>query len=312
MTGRERIKQLWRRLGASLRRQPTANAGDGEAMAIRGFFVLGAGRSGTSLLTAMLRTEGLHQGSVHSIQPRAANPMGFYEDWEINAINDQILGAAVQARRPTAQPHPGHDHGLDDTSIDRPGGAQHWLLRWPLDQGLSATASQQRDMARLMRPAPFCFKDPRFSYTLDLWIASLPPQQRQQLRSICVFRRPEAVVESTLRELRTEPKLHNLAISVQGAFSIWWHHYAWILQRLAGQRRQHTLILDYEDLFSAVGQRSLERFSGRAIRRDLPQAALNRSAGSTLQRPSDCDVLYQQLRREAQADVRRWGGSEDP
>ena len=119
-------------------------------------------------------------------------------------------------------------------------------------------------------------------------------------------------MESTLRELRTEPKLHNLAISVQGAFSIWWHHYAWILQRLAGQRRQHTLILDYEDLFNAAGQRSLEHFSCRAIRRDLPQAALNRSAGSTLQRPSDCDVLYQQLRREAQADVRRWGGSEDP
>ena len=128
------------------------------------------------------------------------------------------------------------------------------------------------------------------------------------MRYICVFRRPEVVVESLLRELRTEPKLHNIAISVQGAFSIWWHHYAWILRRLAGQRRQHTLVLNYEDLFSPSGQNSLERFSGRAIRRELPKANLNRSAGSTLQRPSDCNMLYQQLRAEARADIGRWGG----
>ena len=309
MTGRERIKQLWRRFRASLQRHPSGVFIDGEAGEIRGFFVLGAGRSGTSLLTAMLRTEGLHQGSVHSIQPRAANPMGFYEDWEINALNDQILEAAVQTKRPTALA--AHGHGPADTSIDQPGGAQHWLLRWPLDQALSATASQQRDMARLMRPAPFCFKDPRFSYTLDLWIEALPAAHREKLRSICVFRRPEAVVESLLRELRTEPKLHNVAVSVQGAFSIWWHHYAWILKRLAGQRRQHTLMLDYDDLFTAAGQRSLEGFSGRAIRRELPQASLNRSAGNTLQRPSDCHELYQQLRAEARADISRWGMEEE-
>ena len=163
-------------------------------------------------------------------------------------------------------------------------------------------------MARLMRPEPFCFKDPRFSYTLDLWIETLAPQRRQHLRYICIFRQPEAVVESLLRELRTEPKLHNVAISVQGAFSIWWHHYTWILQRLAGQRRHHTLILDYEDLFSAAGQSSLEHFSGRPILRDHPKAALNRSSGSTLQRPSECNKLYQQLRAEARADISRWGG----
>ena len=306
MTGRERIKQLWRRLRGGLRGHSTADFSGGEAEQISGFFVLGAGRSGTSLLTAMLRTEGLYQGSVHSIQPRDANPMGFYEDWEINAINDQILAAGVKARTMASPRWHGHS-SPKDTNIDQPGGAQHWLLRWPLDQGLCATASQQRDMARLMRPAPFCFKDPRFSYTLDLWIEALPAAHREKLRSICVFRRPEAVVESLLRELRTEPKLHNVAVSVQGAFSIWWHHYAWILQRLAGQRRQHTLMLDYDDLFTAAGQRSLERFSGRAIRRELPQASLNRSAGNTLQRPSDCNELYQQLRAEARADISRWG-----
>ena len=134
MTGRERIQQLWRRLRGGLERcadavSHTHSKGD-KQKEISGFFVLGAGRSGTSLLTAMLRSEGLYQGSVHSIQPRAANPMGFYEDWEVNAINEQILGAAAQTRRPTALPWP--DHGPEDTSIDHPGGAQHWLLRWPL------------------------------------------------------------------------------------------------------------------------------------------------------------------------------------
>lgn len=305
MTGRERLKQQWRRLGANLKRNKAAVAAHAVASGCGSLFVLGAGRSGTSLLTAMLKTPGLHQGEIFSIMPRPANPLGFYEDWEVNAINDQILEAALEATG-TAPFRSG------EASVDHPGPAQHWLARVPLGTRLEVIAEQMQDMARLMQQQPFCYKDPRFSYTLDLWLEQMTPESRRQVRSICMFRRPEVVVESLLKEVRVEPKLHNLAISVKQAFAIWELSYRWILRRCRHPFAEQTLFLEYEALFSEEGQQTLEQFSGIRVDRSLPRPELNRSKGSTLPRPPDCDQLYRKLRKLAQADQARWSGAKQP
>ena len=305
MTGRERLKQQWRRLGARLKRNRATVAACANANGCSSLFVLGAGRSGTSLLAAMLSRSGWHQGEVHSIRPREANPLGFFEDWEVNAINDRILEAALKATGKAAC-------SSEDTSVDHPGIGQHWLARVPLDTRLEVIAEQMQDMARLMQQQPFCYKDPRFSYTLDLGLEQMTPESRRQVRSICMFRRPEVVVESLLKEVRVEAKLHNLAISVKQAFAIWELSYRWILRRCRHPFAEQTLFLEYEALFSEEGQQTLEQFSGIKVDRSLPRPELNRSKGSTLPRPPDCDQLYQKLRKLAQADQARWSGAKQP
>ena len=313
MTGRERLKQKWRRLRATLRRERTWRAAscvtdavaavDTAGTRCSGLFVLGAGRSGTSLLMAMLNTPGWHQGEVHSIQPRQANPLGFYEDWEVNAINDRIIEAALKAT--------GRAPGLSkDAGVDHPGPGQHWLARVPLNTHMEATAEQKQDMARLMEQRPFCYKDPRFSYTLDLWLEQMTPESRRQVRTICMFRRPEVVVESLLKEVRVEPTLHNLAISVKQAFAIWELSYQWILRRCRRPSAEQTLFLEYEALFSDAGQQTLKRFTGIQIDRSLPRPELNRSQGNTLPRPPGCEQLYRELQKMADADQGRWSGQQ--
>lgn len=305
MTGRERLKQQWRRLRASLRSNRSSSgagavvAGEDAGRGCSGFFLLGAGRSGTSLLAAMLSTPGWHQGEVHSIRPREANPLGFFEDWEVNAINDRILGAALKAPGKAAC-------SSEEASVDHPGTGQHWLARVPLGTPLEATADLKQDMVRLMQQQPFCYKDPRFSYTLDLWLEQMTPESRRQVRSICMFRRPEVVVESLLKEVRVEPTLHNLAISVKQAFAIWELSYRWILRHCRQPSAEPTLFLEYEALLSDEGQHTLEQFSGLRINRSLPRPELNRSGGSTLPRPPGCHQLYRQLRKLADADQAHW------
>ncbi|MCX5937345.1 MAG: hypothetical protein NTW02_03865 [Cyanobium sp. LacPavin_0920_WC12_MAG_62_9] len=290
MTGRERLKQLWRQLWFRLSRSrvdakaPTAT---GERP---GVVVLGSGRSGTSLAAGMLAKSGLFMGEVHSIRPRHSNPLGFYEDWEVNALNEQILATAL----------PQHSEG----GSDGPCQGQRWLARLPLGTPLSASPALRRNMARLLSQQPFCFKDPRFSYTLHLWRAELAPEQRQQLRCLCLFRPPAVVVDSLLKEVQSEPTLRNVALNVPQAFALWELQYRWILEQQ--QREGQWLFLNYDSLFETNGQRTLERFCGVSVDTTLPRQTLNRSRAQ-LPVPASCRQLHQQLLQLAAAGLVQWG-----
>src|SRR5690349_21816574 len=55
-------------------------------------FILGSGRSGTSMLTGSLANSGYMLGeNAEYLGKNAANPKGFYEDFEVNTINEDIL-----------------------------------------------------------------------------------------------------------------------------------------------------------------------------------------------------------------------------
>jgi hypothetical protein len=244
----------------------------------------------------MLAQAGLFMGEVHSIRPRDSNPLGFYEDWEINDLNEQILATALP-------PRPALDSVLG-VGADLPGHGQRWLARLPLGASMTVTATQRRSMRRLLGQQPFCFKDPRFSYTLHLWQAELEEQQQQQLRCLCLFRPPAVVVDSLLKEVRSEPTLHNLALSVDQAFGLWQQQYQWILERQMQQGQ--WLVLTYDSLFEPAGQRAMARFCGVDIDGTLPRDELRRSQAQ-LTAPVGCERLHQQLQQLAAAGLRRWG-----
>jgi hypothetical protein len=282
MTGRERLKQLWRRLRFRLSRRRDAATALTTPGGRPGIVVLGSGRSGTSLAAGMLAQTGLFMGEVHSIQPRHSNPLGFYEDWEVNALNEQLLATAL----------PQHGQG------------QRWLAQLPLGTPLTAKPALRRSMARLLSQQPFCFKDPRFSYTLHLWRAELPAEQRQQLRCLCLFRPPAVVVDSLLKEVRSVPTLQDVALSVPQAFALWELQYRWILE--LQQHEGQWLFLNYDSLFEANGQRALERFCGVRVDTSLPRRELSRSRAQ-LPVPTSCTAVHQELLQLAAAGLTHWG-----
>src|SRR5262249_31665720 len=66
-------------------------------MSPRNCLILGSGRSGTSLLAGTLRLAGYYMGE-HLIPADASNPKGYFEDDEINAINEGLLAQVTPPR----------------------------------------------------------------------------------------------------------------------------------------------------------------------------------------------------------------------
>ncbi len=243
----------------------------------RDLFILGCGRSGTSLLAGLFRSSGYFQGT-RLYRPRDSNPHGFFEDADVNDINEVILGPVAPQRRC-------HD-GITDMA-DAPGRGQHWLARIPLGTTLSCGASANDRIAAVLSRRPFCLKDPRFCYTLALWRAHVP-----EARMICVFRHPRLVVASILKEVATMPYLADFALSTTAAFEVWRLMYAHVLERhaLCGD----WLFVEYADLFRAPVLDRISAFSEAAIDSNLPDPQLNRSKPVDLVDPA-AEALYEEL-----------------
>src|ERR1044072_904172 len=73
-------------------------------------------RSGTSLITRVLNIMGVALGpEQHMLEPTASNPKGYWEQREINALNDAILsvfGGSFE-HPPDLPPGWQHDPALD-------------------------------------------------------------------------------------------------------------------------------------------------------------------------------------------------------
>lgn len=148
----------------------------------RSAVVLGAGRSGTSLVAGLLADAGLVTG--HRLIPASpANPTGFHEDLDVNALNDELLA-----------PHLGPEHDASGTRLA-------WLAALGGPLRLDATPGQRVRMAHLLRHRPACLKDPRLSHTLGAWRPELPADTAL----IAVFRHPASAIRSVQREAGRDP-----------------------------------------------------------------------------------------------------------
>ncbi len=246
---------------------------------------MGSGRSGTSMVAGLFRNAGYFMGSkLHA--PRHSNPMGFFEDATVNNVNEEILAPYV--------PAPVHRDGIV-YQADAPGPGQRWLVRLSPDTNISATPEQLDVIAGLAENQPFCFKDPRFSYTLHLWRA-----YAGDCRFICVFRDPAEVVESILTECRSVNYLRNLSISVKQAAEVWSYNYRNILQNHAGIGR--WFFVAYDQIFEPGCLARLAAFTGAELDREFPTKALRRSKAAYQFGP-DIQNLYDELRQRSQQNM---------
>lgn len=249
---------------------------------IKNLFILGCGRSGTSLLAGLFRDSGYYMGN-YLYPPRNSNPLGFFEDAEVNSINESLLIPFFPAR---------YTHQGIQYSVDSPGKGHSWLARLSPDTQPVASETDIDRIHKLVANTPFCFKDPRFCYTLPVWL-----RENSEARFLCVFRHPAEVACSILKEVHTMPYLSNFAISVNQVLEVWRLMYQRILDQHASTGE--WIFLYYDDLFFSYTLDRIVEFTGTPVDRSFPQPQLKRSTAS-ISLDTSTELLFQTLMRQTE------------
>jgi Sulfotransferase family len=215
------------------------------------------------------------------VKPRISNPLGFFEDAEINGINEDILRPLL----PRRTIHDGLPYGMD-----APGRGQLWLARLPMDIEVEAGEHERARIRAQVVRSPFCFKDPRFCYTIENWRREAP-----HARAICVFRDPGEVVASMFTEVQSATYLHDFALSVSQAFQLWRLMYQRVLKRHCQHGR--WLFLYYDDLFEPCVLERIEAFADTAVDRSFPSRSLKRSRSEFAIDGATQEVFEELMRR---------------
>ncbi|MCK5057978.1 MAG: hypothetical protein KAT34_15085 [Candidatus Aminicenantes bacterium] len=246
--------------------------------------IMGSGRSGTSMLGGILYQAGYFMGeTLH--KPRDSNPKGFFEWYEINRINEDILSNYGKSLRSTLE-----KKIFKRNPVTNPGGNQRWLLSLPTNTKVTnANPQVQERIKKVVKREPFCYKDPRFSYTLPVWRPYLKPGTV----FICIFREPGAAVESILKECRRMPYLASLRINRQSAFRVWRDIYAHILFGNS-DNLTNFFFVHYNQVYNGTAIGPLAGFLEADLKGDFVDQNLKRSAAD-YPAPAGVKRIYEKL-----------------
>lgn len=233
----------------------------------RSCLVLGSGRSGTSMVTGTLARAGYVMGD-QLYPPRTANPRGFFEDPEINGINEALLAAVVPA-------------------TEALGENQRWLAALPSDVALPCPPALDARIRRATARRPFCYKDPRFSHTLPAWRPHLG-----DAGLVCVFRDPLVTVRSVVKEVGTAAYLRGVPFDEARAFALWCSTYRALLRR--HRHEGDWLFVHYDQVLRPDGRARLGRFLGVEPDGAFPDPLLHRARPEG-EVPAEAAELYAEL-----------------
>jgi predicted O-methyltransferase YrrM len=237
---------------------------------MKNIVILGSGRSGTSLTAGLFATAGYFMGDkLYDL--RESNPKGFFEDPEINGVNEEIISALPLELR------------YNETFQQ----GQYWLSRVVPGASPKRDPEVLRRIQSLIARGPFCFKDPRFSYTLPIWRPFLA-----DTLFICVFRDPATTVRSIIKECNMMPYLASLQMDVDRAISVWNLMYRHILDALRFEGE--WMFLHYDQCFEPATLDRIEALTGARIDRSFPEKSLKRSLPDFLV-PPETEEIYTQL-----------------
>jgi hypothetical protein len=230
---------------------------------MRSCVVLGSGRSGTSMVAGTLHPAGYFMGD-DLLAPTSANPRGFFEDRAINELNEDLL-VQVAPVRPT-----GRRGRLYRTRLPY---GDRWLADVHVPARLHASPELTSRMRDLTRLRPFCFKDPRFCYTLDAWRPTF-----QEAVFLCVFRQPGVTAASMITSIRERGYLQDLRLSRRRALRIWTSMYAHVLDR--HRHRGEWLFVHYDQFLDGSAIPRVEALLETEIDRGFVDRQLKRSTAS--------------------------------
>jgi hypothetical protein len=247
----------------------------------RNCLILGSGRSGTSMAGGMLARAGYFMGE--ELWPAdIGNPKGYFEDREVNKINDELIAPVA----PKTPPRGLRKLWLGDIPILSH--YQHWVAVLRPDMSIACPPAMSQRIAALTSRQPFCFKDPRFSYTLSVW----RPYIGDALL-ICVFRDPSVTAASMVRECKRAEHMRGTTIDQRWALKVWEAMYRWILE-VHYPEGGDWMFVHYDQLLDHSVDAELERRLGIRIDREFAVAELNRSRPNAAA-PRRMARLYERL-----------------
>ncbi len=210
------------------------------------------------------------------------NPKGYFEAREINAINEGLLAQILPAPR----------RSLADKLMRRAKPAtqwNRWLAELDTNQEIQLDDRLATRIEAQVARQPFCFKDPRFCYTLDPW-RKLAPESAV----VCAFRHPEASAASIEREAaRSKIRLDGIAVSHERALRIWRATYRYVLD-VHLPAGGDWLFVHYDQLMDGSVYRRLENLTEARIDRKFADLKLRRSLTPSTIRHEDAE-LYGRL-----------------
>jgi hypothetical protein len=248
---------------------------------MKNVLILGTGRSGTSMVAGCLARAGYFMGD-NLLETTHSNPKGFFEDIEVNGINEEILEPVAPKRRGGL---------LAPITKHRPARFQRWLVTLRPGTTIDLPPALTPRIRRLVSREPYCFKDPRFSWTLPAW----RPFLKDPLLLV-VFRAPTVTANSIVTECRSNPRLADLVMTQRRALRIWTATYSNILS-LASQGGD-WLFLHYDQVASGAAFDALEKRTGAVLDKSFPDLTLDRAPrqGHVRRRTA---FLYRQLHARA-------------
>ena len=234
--------------------------------------ILGAGRSGTSLLAGTLYSAGYYMGK-ELLPANRDNPKGFFEAREINAINE-ILLSEVTEPSPTS-----------NTDPIRWG--WRWLAEIPVGAHIPCNGAVVRRIKDVTGNTPFCFKDPRFCYTLPVWRPYI-----SDCVFLCVFRDPATTANSIVKVCERGEYLHGLELSFDEALQRWALMYRHVLD--VHRHQGVWLFLHYRQILDGSAVPLLENTLNAGIKHDFADVKLERSMCDGVV-PATIMEIYQEL-----------------
>lgn len=210
--------------------------------------IMGSGRSGTSMVTGTLSKSGYYMGPK-LIPPRNANPKGFFESSFINRdINEALMKPLISNMSP----------------------GQYWLADLPTDINLAVTEPIEQNIKHAVAQEPFCYKDPRFSFTLHAWRPYL-----KNTRFVCVFRHPASTATSIVKECQDAPYLRSLNMTHAAAYENYRAVYESILHK--HQHIGNWLFVHYDQMLTIAGVARLADFLQAEVDATFPEKQFKRS-----------------------------------
>lgn len=258
---------------------------------MKNVIILGSGRSGTSMVTGTLSNVGYFMGE-NLWESRASNPKGFFEDREVNEINEDLLAPVVPSRL--------HIRGSDRLNLPirelfrhHPIDRQRWLARIPLKTRVLSTPDIDARIRSVVKHTPYCLKDPRFSYALSAW----KPHLAEDTVFVCVFRDPASTASSILKECVSVPHLKDpykgIKISRKHALGIWHLMYRYILEKY--YEEENWLFLHYNQALTTEGLAKLSSFVDAPVDYDFPDSKIRRTFSKNTKIPKNILTTYKTL-----------------
>lgn len=236
---------------------------------VSNLLVFGSGRSGTSLAAGLFQGSGLHQGEVFHASDEA-NPKGYFEDVEVNTLNEDLLDPFFGVGPPAPVGKYLFPFRLTY--------GYRWLADLPLCCTPTAEDGQADRIRAFTEQAPFCYKDPRFAFTYPAWRAHLP----DDTVNLVVFRDPGQTLNSLQAEAQRVGAKY--PFTEEDAMRNWTSAYTHILLK-QWDREEDWLFVRYQDLFADEVYDVLEDAVGAEVDRTFADPSLNRQPSDEIDDP---------------------------